>query len=55
MLVSDISNIQLSSTYKSHLQSSNKKYRKMHPTGISLYFTFDIFDTILYKCLNIGI
>jgi len=23
----------------------------MHPTGSSLYFTFDIFDTILYKSM----
>jgi len=35
--------------YKLHLQTKN---RMMHPTGCSLYLTFDIFDTILYKCLN---
>ena len=29
------------------ITSSNKR-PQMHPTGISLYFTFDIFDTISY-------
>src|SRR6218665_3364124 len=47
MLFSDIIMIKYTTFINTQITSSNKK-PQMHPTGISLYFTFDIFDTISF-------